>query len=628
MEQAEAISEEGWSDLLEYLLRARGFDFHGYKPASLMRRVRKRMDVVGVDTFPAYQDYLEVHVDEFGELFNTILINVTSFFRDPEAWESLATKVLPDLLRDRGSTDPIRVWSAGCATGEEAFTLAMVLAETLGIDQFRERVKIYATDVDNEALTIARQATYTPRQLQGVPPALLARYFEEADGSFTFRKELRRFVIFGRHDLLQDAPISRIDLLVCRNALMYFNAEAQGRILARFHFALNDGGVLFLGRAETLMAHAATFTAVDLKRRISRKVKVHMRDRSSFPPPSRDPLDGDRSPMAIRLREAALDASRLAQLVIDAEGHLVIANERARALFGLGPSDLGRPVQDLQLSYRPVELRSLIEQSGIDHRPVNVKDVEWRTAGGEAHWLDVQVCVLSDASGGTIGTSVTFSDVTAVKRLQRELEQTNQELETAYEELQSTNEELETTNEELQSTVEELETTNEELQSTNEELETMNEELQSTNEELQTINDESRHRGEELNAANSFLESVLSSLHTGVAVVDRDLRLLSWNRQAEELWGLRPEEAVGQHMLNLEIGLPVSHLRPALRSCVAGDGSGTPTVVDAVNRRGKPIRCRVTCTPLVGGGGEVRGVIMLMEEVGVTADTAAPGPVA
>ena len=618
----EAVSEEGWSDLLEYLLRARGFDFQGYKPASLMRRVRKRMESVGVEGFAGYQDYLEVHADEFGALFNTILINVTSFFRDPEAWEALSTQVIPRLVEERPPGDPIRVWSAGCATGEEAFTLAMAFAEALGHEQFRERVKIYATDIDEEALAVARHAAYTPRQMQGVPPALVARYFEEGDGVFTFRKDLRRFVIFGRHDLLQDAPISRIDLLVCRNALMYFNAEAQARILARFHFALNDGGYLFLGRAETLMAHAATFTPVDLKRRISRKNKVQMRDRNAFTSATRDMLDGDRSPAAIRLREAALDASRLAQIVVDPDGQLVIANERSRALFGLGPGDLGRPVQDLQLSYRPVELRSLIEQAGIDHRPVNVRDVEWRTTSGEVHWVDVQVCVLSDATGATLGTSVTFNDVTAVKRLQRELENANQELETAYEELQSTNEELETTNEELQSTVEELETTNEELQSTNEELETLNEELQSTNEELQTINDESRHRGEELNSANTFLESVLTSLHTGVAVVDRELRLLGWNRQAEELWGVRTDEAIGQHLLNLEIGLAVAELRPMLRGCVSGDGGAGPMLMDATNRRGRAIQCRVTCTPLTGADGGNRGAILLMEEVPVTPDTA------
>jgi two-component system CheB/CheR fusion protein len=221
---------------------------------------------------------------------------------------------------------------------------------------------------------------------------------------------------------------------------------------------------------------------------------------------------------------------------------------------------------------------------------------------------------LSDSAGILLGTLITFTDVTAQRQLQRELQRSHQELETAYEELQSTNEELETTNEELQSTVEELETTNEELQSTNEELETMNEELQSTNEELQTMNDELRQRGEDLNSANAFLESVLASMRGGVAVVDLELRLLAWNAQAEELWGIRGEEARGGHLLNLDIGLPVERLRPMLKTALAGDGDGRVLTLEAVNRRGKPIRCEVTCTPLRGSDGDVHGAIVLMEE--------------
>jgi two-component system CheB/CheR fusion protein len=189
-------------------------------------------------------------------------------------------------------------------------------------------------------------------------------------------------------------------------------------------------------------------------------------------------------------------------------------------------------------------------------------------------------------------------------------------LETAYEELQSTNEELETTNEELQSTVEELETTNEELQSTNEELETMNEELQSTNEELQTMNDELRQRGVDLNEANAFLESVLSSLKGGVAVVDRELRLLAWNTQAEELWGIRGEEARGNHLLNLDIGLPVERLRPLLKTSMAGATGPVAVTLEAVNRRGRTIRCDITLNPLRGSDGEIHGAIVLMEESG------------
>jgi two-component system, chemotaxis family, CheB/CheR fusion protein len=276
---------------------------------------------------------------------------------------------------------------------------------------------------------------------------------------------------------------------------------------------------------------------------------------------------------------------------------------------------VGVPLRDLQLSYRPVELRSLIERAETERRTVAVKEIEWRSGISDTRWLDLFIAPLLDsADGSVLGTVLTFVDATAHRRLQRELQESHEELETAYEELQSTNEELETTNEELQSTVEELETTNEELQSTNEELETMNEELQSTNEELQTLNDELRQRGADLNMSNAFLQSVLSSLRGGVAVVDEELRVLAWNSQAAELWGLREEEVDGKHLLNLDIGLPLERIRPLLRNCIGGDSENQPIMVDAVNRRGKSIRCQVTCTPLMDGGNGIRGAILLMEE--------------
>jgi two-component system CheB/CheR fusion protein len=613
-EAADALpveSDPEWPQLLEYLFTARGFDFHGYKPASLARRIRKRMETVGQQSFAAYQGYLEAHPSEFGTLFNTILINVTGFFRDPTAWDSVRTLALPETLRGKSPGESIRAWSAGCATGEEAYTMAMILAEAIGVDEFRERVKIYATDVDEEALNTARHAAYTDRQVEGVVPELLTKYFEQVDGLHFFRKDLRRQVIFGRHDLINDAPISRIDLLTCRNTLMYLNAETQARVLARLHFALNDGGFLLLGRAETLMAHGHTFVSVDLKRRLSRKGSHQSLREQAF---GRDDRTSPPESLDSRIQSAALEASPVAQLVVDAAGQLLLVNDRARELFGLRKGDVGRALRDLQLSYRPVELRSLIERAETERRSIAVKEIEWRNGIGEIRWLDLHIAPLVDSTGGaTVGTVLTFVDATAYRRLQRELEQSHQELETAYEELQSTNEELETTNEELQSTVEELETTNEELQSTNEELETMNEELQSTNEELQTLNDELQQRGEDLNTSNAFLQSVLGSLKGGVAVVDDELRVLAWNTQAVELWGLREEEVDGKHLLNLDIGLPLERIRPLLRSCLAGNTDKAVTL-DAVNRRGKSIRCQVTCTPLMNGDDGVRGAILVMED--------------
>jgi len=255
--------------LLDHLKRNRGFDFTGYKRASLARRVDKRVQALGVGGYASYVDFLEVHPEEFEALFNTILINVTTFFRDEAAWECLRGKVLPDLIGRKSATEPIRVWSAGCASGQEAYSVAILLAELLGPDAYRARVKIYATDVDEEALAQARHATYPAAMLDQVPPDLIDRYFDRINANYSFRKDLRRQIIFGRHDLIQDAPISRVDLLVCRNTLMYFNAETQATILLRFHLALNDGGVLFLGRAETLLTHTSTFAPLDLKHRIS-----------------------------------------------------------------------------------------------------------------------------------------------------------------------------------------------------------------------------------------------------------------------------------------------------------------------------------------------------------------------
>jgi two-component system, chemotaxis family, CheB/CheR fusion protein len=229
------------------------------------------MQTVGADGYLGYLDHLEVDPEEFTHLFNTILINVTGFFRDPLAWEYLAAEVLPRLAADKRDGEPIRVWSAGCASGEEAYTLAMAIAEALGPETVKERVKIYATDVDEDALNQARQARYTAKQVESLPPELLERYFERNGHGYVFSKELRRSVIFGRHDLIQDAPISRIDLLVCRNTLMYLNSDTQAHVLARFNFALREGGYLFLGKAEMLLAHSELFTAVDLKRRVFRK---------------------------------------------------------------------------------------------------------------------------------------------------------------------------------------------------------------------------------------------------------------------------------------------------------------------------------------------------------------------
>jgi len=590
------VTDPAFEALLAHLKESRGFDFTGYKRSSLIRRVNRRMSQVDIHDYPEYLDFLQVHPDEFTALFNTILINVTSFFRDADTWDYLRADILKQTLTGRVASAPIRVWSAGCASGEEAYTLAMVLAETIGVEDFRERVKIYATDVDEEQLSEARQAVYTERDVQAVPPDLLEKYFEGAGEKYVFRKDLRRSVIFGRNDLVQDAPISRIDLLACRNTLMYFNAETQSKILSRFHFALAESGVLLLGKAEMLLSHGNLFAPMDLKRRVFRRVPRLVHQPAVFAEP------------------LPIQASPVAQLGLTSDGLVALANRRLEKLFGVSSRDLGRPFRDLDLSYRPVELRRSIEQAQVERRTLLVTDVEYGRGADITH-LEVQVSPLTGGDGRLLGVNLIFHDVTAARRLQDDLEAANQQLEAAYEELQSTNEELETTNEELQSTVEELETTNEELQSTNEELETMNEELQSTNDELQSINDQLRISTNQLDEANAFLETVLTSLHAGVAVVEPDLRIRIWNRRAEDLWGLRSAEAVGQHFLNLDIGLPFERIRPLLRGVLGDEGTPTEVTVDAVNRRGRPVAVRVACTPLgpKNSGRPRDGAIIVME---------------
>jgi len=607
------IESPEFDALLDHLKRSRGFDFNAYKRPSLMRRVRRRMDAVNLDRFDDYTDYLEVHPEEFAHLFNVILINVTAFFRDEQAWNFVREQIVPPLVGE--SDAPIRVWSAGCASGEETYSITMLLAEALGRERFRARAKIYATDVDEQALNQARAAAYTEKQVAPVPKALLEAYFVQDGDRYVFDKDLRRSVIFGRHDLVQDAPISRVNLLICRNTLMYFNNEAQNRTLARFHFALADGGVLFLGKAEMLLSHAQLFTPIELRRRIFRRVpKDSWRDRMAIMNQA-----GGEDGVGVRntqaLYSAALDASPHAQFAVDSRGLLAMFNDRARLLFGLSPADIGRRFQDLDVSYRPIELRSLLAQVVDQRRPTTLREIQWDVAERDKRFYDVFLAPLMNEVGHPIGVSISFVDATRTQELQAQLARSKQDLETAYEELQSTNEELETTNEELQSTVEELETTNEELQSTNEELETMNEELQSTNEELHTMNAELQERSEDLRRANGFLGSVLGGVRSGVAVLDRELRVISWNARAEDLWGLRDEETRGQNFLNLDIGLPTDQLRGGIRACLSSEREYTELVVAATNRRGKTIDCKVSITPLVGGTDEAQGVILLMEEL-------------
>jgi two-component system CheB/CheR fusion protein len=459
----------------------------------------------------------------------------------------------------------------------------MILASVMGEEQFRERVKIYATDVDEEALSDGRHGIYPASRLDNVPDELRERYFDRVEQRYVVKPDLRRAVIFGRHDVVQDPPISRIDLLTSRNTLMYFRPDAQERILANFHFALREGGFLFLGKSEMMLTRSSLFTPVDLKRRVFEKVSQAAAYRPI--PPGRPLPEPSSDALEVLMREAGFESGPIAQLVVDRGGNLTLANVQARTLFNLAPHDVGKPLKDLEVSYKPVELRSQIDRAYAERHAISLRDVEWHHPSGDQRVMDVQIAPLVAADGQLVGVGISFVDVTRYKRLQNAVEHSKRDVEVAYEELQSTVEELETTNEELQS----------------------------TNEELETINDELNQRTDELNQTNLFLESILGSLDAGVVVLDAELRVNAWNDGAFELWGLRGAEVQGQHFMNLDIGLPIGELRTPLRKVLAGESVEQPIVLDATNRRGRQVTCRIHISPLADGDAMPRGAILFME---------------
>jgi two-component system CheB/CheR fusion protein len=607
--------DQSLEELLDYIKRERGFDFTGYKRPSLTRRISRRMQEVGVEGFDRYLGFLEAQPEEFNQLFNTILINVTSFFRDRETWDYVQAEILPRVIETKKTSDAFRIWCTGCASGEEPYTMAMLLAETLGEAELRSRAKIYATDVDENALQKARHGSYTVDELEPVPRELLTKYFEpEGERSMRLRPELRRVTIFGRHDLIQDPPISRIDLLTARNTLIYFGPAAQDAILQNFHFSLGETGYLVLGRSEVVTRRSRLFEPVDLKRRVFAPLPrpEGFRNRLLHLVREADHGDGDHPvPHVERLRETGFEHSPVPHLIVQDDGRLAFANAHARQLFGISPGDLLRPFSELEVSYRPLELRSLIDRAHTERHPVAATEVPLQV-GSEQRFYDVQVFPMSGPEGA-VGTSIAFTDVTRYRHMQERAQTAQTQLGAAYEQAQSSAEELETTNEELQSTNEELETTNEELQSTNEELETMNEELQSTNQELETLNDELVQRTNEYDRANALMESVLNQLEVAVIVVNAELVVEAWSERAEELWGLSAQRAVGTPFPQLQIGLPVADLEDVLRSCLSGADS-QQTTVTAVTRLGKEIRCRIGCAPLIANQ-HASGAMLIVEEL-------------
>jgi len=612
---SETVGSREFEELIRYIQESRGLDFRGYKRTSLRRRIALRMEAVGAQDCGAYQSFLEAHPQEFAELLNTVLINVTSFFRDPEAWQVLRTEVVPRVIERAGKAGQIRLWSVGCASGEEAYSAAMLFAEALGMDEFTRLVKVYATDLDEGALRTARHAAYTARDVEPVSADLLEKYFERTNGGYVFQRELRKCMIFGRHNVVVDAPISRIDLLICRNLLIYLELETQNIVLPRLHYALVDDGFLLLGKAETQLVRSNLFRQVNLKQRVFAKVgQEWRRTRGGSVGRVGDALLEGAVPQ-VPLLEAVVDSVPTACLAVDAAGDLVFANSAARRLLDVGPADIGRPFQDLSISYRPSDLRSRIEDAQREMRPLRLDHQEYQKPPGEPMRLTVDVVPLFSIERRPFATLLTFTETTRLYVLQQELEAAQDSLETTVEELQSANEELETTNEELQSANEELETTNEELQSTNEELETMNEELRSTNDELEMRSVEQQNQTDEAGRFRRHSESVLRSIDAGIMVLDQQLVVLSMNRWNENMWGLRAEEAIGRKFLDLDLGIALHRLEAPIREIMAGPDERTDVLLDGFDRRGRRTQCRVRISRLQGENRSSGGIVLFMDDV-------------
>ncbi|WP_017720002.1 PAS domain S-box protein [Kamptonema formosum] len=527
--------------LLNFLEQRGSFDFSGGKRPNLMRSIQKRMQSVGVGTISDYQDYLEAHPEEFSHLSHNLAFKRTGFFQDKSAWNCLSTETVPQILAAKPDTEPIRAWVAGCGAGEDAYTLAITLAEALGAEAFRARVKIYATDASADALSEARHGAYAEKDIRAIPPQLRDRYFKRAASGHTFRHDLRRALIFGCHDFLEDAPLAHIDLLVCRNLPDFISTSTCARLLQRFHFALTDTGVLFLGKpkpplAQILAANTNLFTPSHLKAGIF--AKVPHADRRELPrlrvptPETSNLLLGD-----LYLLKQAFDSLPIAQIVVDVRENLAMANPPALALLGLNEKDVGRPFYQLEgrhggLSLHRMELRSRILQACAERRPVVISHVEFSQGDKKSWQLDIQVSPLLDGSGNILGAGITFSDVTRYRDLQRQLQSTNQELETAYQALQATNEELELANDELHSTNEELESTNEALLVSNEYLGSVNQELYASNEELQSLNQQLVASYSSLEAESRRYQELFDFAPDGYLITDSSGAILEANRAA------------------------------------------------------------------------------------------------
>ncbi|HEV2248348.1 MAG TPA: CheR family methyltransferase, partial [Terriglobia bacterium] len=532
------------------------------------------------DSLEAYTSHLQRHRDEVDALFQDMLIHVTGFFRDPDVFEALKREVFPNLVKDRPAGTPIRVWISGCSTGEEAYSVAMVLLEFLSEISVNYGVQIFATDVNEAALEKARQGEYLESIATDVSPERLRRFFMKMPHGYRINKSVRDLCIFARHDIGKDPPFSRLDLITCRNLLIYLGPVLQKRILPIFHYALKATGYLLLGSSETIGTFAEYFSLVDKKHKLYRArpgARSHIMDlgerasadvgpaRRETEPELNDNFDWQKEANRILLTRFSPPG-----VIIDDEFKVVHFHGRTGRYLEPAPGNASLNLARMAREGLHVDLRAAVQEARRSHHPVTKRGVLMKQ---NAHMVgvDIEVIPIKGPAASMGYCLVLFQDaapapaatepgkaakgpkgkLVPAKSARREISQLKDELGQTRRTLQSTIEELEATNEELRSANEEGLSSNEELQSTNEELETAKEELQSANEELTTLNEELQNRNHALNIVNNDLINLLGSVDIPILMLAGDLRIRRFTPSAQKL----------MNIVNADIGRPLGDIK-------------------------------------------------------------------
>ena len=609
-----------------------GHDFSGYKEKTFLRRVQRRMQVNRVERLDAYIEQMRQDPKEVGALFRDLLINVTNFFRDADAFNVLEQQVIPKLFAGRRADDAVRVWVPGCATGEEVFSIAILMREHMDTLTAAPRVQIFATDIDEPALAVARAARYPEALLDSVSPERRKRFFIGGDGSYVLAKEVRDLCVFSPHSVIRDPPFSRLDLISCRNLLIYFGPDVQNQVIPTFHFALKPGGYLFLGTSENVTQFGELFTAIDKKHRVFRSrddvassLRVPLVVSGLRPAPFMPPrAPGQRGLAGVALRQA-VEASMLerhapAHVVVNRDADVVYYSARTGKYL---EATAGVPTRQLLTMARKglrLELRTLLREAIETDRRVEREGLAVETEDGHVQRLSLVIEPLGDQSRDERLFLVVFADVgpllsrdaaaslpsatdEAAIHLERELRDTR-------ERLQSLIEEYETALEELKSSNEELVSVNEELQSTNEELEASKEELQSLNEEMHTVNAELSGKVEQLDRANSDLTNLFESTRVATVFLDDQLIIRNYTPAVSQIFNILPGDR-GRPLTDLVSRIDLPTLTEDVRAVLA---SGR-TIERTVAHQAGPAHYLLRLVPYRDSDLKIEGVVVTFVDV-------------